>query len=170
MSLFVLAQAAAASGSADWVSILLSAGVAGVVLAYLLVKYIPEQAQRHQDLMEAVHRRHEAQEDDMRKDIKEIVYSFQGQMSSERDARLEMTKEHTSVGQNTAVVLAGLKDSVDGLKTEISANTQATRDLQAQRKRLTLNRPRMTDDELRILHGQDRDDLSVIERVQGGDG
>lgn len=109
---------AGADSLQGWIQVILQTGFAGVMLYLVLFKWVPKMQQQHED-----------ERKELIKDARDMRDSFLGELKDERESRNEMTKESTKVGQNTAVVLAGLRDSVDGLSRNMEANTEAVRRL-----------------------------------------
>lgn len=121
MNWLILADQAAAP--TDWVSILLSAGVAGAVLVYLFVKFIPDMKADHTKERTQLRSDNEKQETKQRADFKESLgnvvtdsqqsrTAFMEGLAAERASResfqekiVENTSQHT-------IVLTELKEAL----------------------------------------------------------
>lgn len=115
----LLADTSANSDSLQgWIQVILQTGFAGVMLYLVLFKWIPKMQSAHEE-----------ERKELTSDAREMRDSFLNELREERKSREDTSKEATQVGQNTAVVLAGLRDSVDGLSRNMEANTVAVRRL-----------------------------------------
>jgi len=121
--LFILA-AEAVPAPTDWVSILLSAGVAGAVLVYLFVKFIPDMKADHAKERAELRADNEKQETKQRGDFLGALDKLEEraerresaqaeQLQAERESREQFVGESTAMGNAQAAATLKLSDSMD---------------------------------------------------------
>ncbi len=123
--LFILAEhAATAPAPTDWVSILLSAGVAGAVLVYLFLKFIPDMKAEHAKERAELRSDNEKQETKQRGDFLSAFEKSEEraerreaaqaeQLQAERESREKFVGESTAMGNAQAAATLKLSDSMD---------------------------------------------------------
>jgi predicted ATPase len=119
-----VAEATATQAPTDWVSILLSAGVAGAVLAYLFVKFIPDMKAEHALERAQLRSDNERQETKQRSDFlgafekgeeraERREAAMNEQLLAERESREKFVGEATAMGNRQATATLRMSDSMD---------------------------------------------------------
>lgn len=115
---------------------LIQAGVTGLLLYIVVSKVIPKILENHQkqedqmrqDLKEANarHEAHQVKKDDA---FLSALEKMESRAEKREEAMAELAKESTHAGQNQSIALVQLKDTLDGLRADVSMNTEVVRSL-----------------------------------------
>jgi hypothetical protein len=157
VNLLIATATAAPSGELmEWARIIAGAGIAGVMLWYVVAKVIPRILDKHSAEMEKEEERHARQEDQQRTDFLGALdgiearcaardAEFMTQLREERQAREAQLRETTEMGHQQASAMIRLTDSIDGLRKDLNTNTDVLRGLNAQGRRMATGRHRAAD-------------------------